>query len=89
MYLLFNTCDGNFQGTAELALRIGLNSGSTTAGVLRGEKSRFQLFGDVSFTETRCELHCVAHAGLLTSALPRLTLDGQHGCENGKQWGTQ
>jgi class 3 adenylate cyclase len=36
------------QGTKDLALRIGLNSGPTTAGVLRGEKSRFQLFGDVS-----------------------------------------
>jgi class 3 adenylate cyclase len=36
------------QGTADLALRIGMNSGPTTAGVLRGEKSRFQLFGDVS-----------------------------------------
>jgi hypothetical protein len=29
-------------------MRFGLNSGPTTAGVLRGEKSRFQLFGDVS-----------------------------------------
>jgi class 3 adenylate cyclase len=36
------------QGTADLSLRIGLNSGPTTAGVLRGEKARFQLFGDVS-----------------------------------------
>jgi Adenylate and Guanylate cyclase catalytic domain len=35
------------QGTSELSLRIGLNSGPTTAGVLRGEKARFQLFGDV------------------------------------------
>jgi Adenylate and Guanylate cyclase catalytic domain len=32
--------------TADLSLRIGLNSGPTTAGVLRGDKSRFQLFGD-------------------------------------------
>lgn len=31
-----------------MTLRIGLNSGPTTAGVLRGEKARFQLFGDVS-----------------------------------------
>jgi hypothetical protein len=31
----------------DLAMRFGLNSGPTTAGVLRGEKSRFQLFGDV------------------------------------------
>jgi hypothetical protein len=27
-------------------MRIGLHSGPVTAGVLRGEKSRFQLFGD-------------------------------------------
>jgi class 3 adenylate cyclase len=35
------------KGTSNLSLRIGLNSGPTTAGVLRGEKARFQLFGDV------------------------------------------
>jgi Adenylate and Guanylate cyclase catalytic domain len=28
-------------------MRFGLNSGPTTGGVLRGEKARFQLFGDV------------------------------------------
>ena len=33
-------------GTEELALRVGLNSGPVTAGVLRGDKGRFQLFGD-------------------------------------------
>jgi class 3 adenylate cyclase len=32
--------------TATLGFRIGLHSGPVTAGVLRGEKSRFQLFGD-------------------------------------------
>jgi class 3 adenylate cyclase len=32
--------------TAELNLRIGLHSGPVVAGVLRGDKSRFQLFGD-------------------------------------------
>lgn len=32
--------------TSELCLRIGLHSGPVVAGVLRGEKSRFQLFGD-------------------------------------------
>jgi class 3 adenylate cyclase len=32
--------------TSELALRVGLHSGPVTAGVLRGEKARFQLFGD-------------------------------------------
>lgn len=33
-------------GTGDLAFRIGIHSGPVTAGVLRGEKSRFQLFGD-------------------------------------------
>ena len=32
--------------TGELLMRFGLNSGAVTAGVLRGERSRFQLFGD-------------------------------------------
>jgi len=32
-------------GTSELALRVGMHSGPVTAGVLRGEKGRFQLFG--------------------------------------------
>lgn len=32
--------------TAELGMRVGLHSGPVTAGVLRGERSRFQLFGD-------------------------------------------
>ena len=32
--------------TADLRLRVGIHSGSVVAGVLRGEKSRFQLFGD-------------------------------------------
>ena len=33
------------KGTDELALRTGMHSGEVTAGVLRGEKGRFQLFG--------------------------------------------
>ena len=32
--------------TLELAMRVGLHSGPVTAGVLRGDKGRFQLFGD-------------------------------------------
>ena len=32
--------------TGDLGLRVGLHSGQTTAGVLRGDRARFQLFGD-------------------------------------------
>jgi len=32
--------------TGDLAFRVGLHSGPVTAGVLRGQKGRFQLFGD-------------------------------------------
>ena len=41
--------------TARLAIRVGMHSGSVTAGVLRGEKSRFQMFGDTVNVAARME----------------------------------
>ena len=37
-------------GTGDLSMRFGLHSGAVTAGVLRGDRSRFQLFGDTMNT---------------------------------------
>jgi class 3 adenylate cyclase len=45
--------------TNDLALRIGVNSGHVTAGVLRGDRARFQLFGDTVNTAAQLE-HCGA-----------------------------
>jgi len=41
--------------TAELAIRVGIHSGPITAGVLRGDRARFQLFGDTVNTAARIE----------------------------------
>lgn len=41
--------------TSDLDLRIGIHSGQVTAGVLRGERARLQLFGDTMNTTARIE----------------------------------
>jgi Adenylate and Guanylate cyclase catalytic domain len=41
--------------TTELGLRTGLHTGPVTAGVLRGDRARFQLFGDSVNTTARIE----------------------------------
>ena len=41
------------EDTKDLALRVGIHSGPITGGILRGDRGRFQLFGDVSLGQTQ------------------------------------
>ena len=58
--------------TADLKIRIGLHSGQVTGGVLRGERSRFQLFGDTVNMATRMESEGLADKIHLSSDTARL-----------------
>ena len=55
--------------TADLSMRFGLHSGPVTAGVLRGDRARFQLFGDtMNMVRTRGKLICKCNVQLTVLA---------------------
>ena len=77
--------------TSGLAVRIGLHSGAITGGVLRGERARFQLFGDTVsainvFDCFSIGVHWSQH--ICESYVHTIHTD-QHGGADGEQWRTQ
>ena len=69
------------EDTRELGFRVGLHSGQVTAGVLRGDKGRFQLFGDTGkanqFGMTLCvcvPFCCVSSSWYLTIICVQYTI---------------
>jgi class 3 adenylate cyclase len=61
--------------TLHLAMRVGLHSGPVTAGVLRGEKARFQLFGDTMNTAARMESNSARNRIHVSEATANLLIE--------------
>lgn len=65
--------------TSDLDLRIGIHSGQVTAGVLRGERARLQLFGDTINTTSRIESSSKPGRILLSNETAELIIAGGKG----------
>jgi class 3 adenylate cyclase len=66
-------------GTKKLSMRFGLHSGPVTAGVLRGERSRFQLFGETVNIASHIEHMGVQDRIHVSTATARYLIDAGKG----------
>jgi hypothetical protein len=62
--------------TSDLVMRFGLHSGQVTAGVLRGQKSRFQLFGDTVNVAARMESTGIRNCIQVSEETSQLLIEG-------------
>ena len=73
--------------TGDLAVRVGLHSGPVIAGVLRGDRARFQLFGGTQRTGTTKHFHHKPHHSFLGKIW--LYRRNEYCVEDRVAWGSQ
>ena len=84
--LLISSANGHGLEVFDRTMRFGIHSGPITTGVLRFQKSRFELFGDTINTASRVESTYLPNRILLSSETAALLAEGrQRGLDNSEE----